>query len=960
MNTVLDSKRHHQLARASVFLIMVALITGMVGCGGEGTPMYNLTISSTEGGSVTTPGEDTYTYDAGQVVNLVAEADEDYRFRNWSGDVESIDDVNAASTTISMNDNCSITANFIAQYALTIDSTDGGEVTTPGEGTFTYDAGVVVDLVAEADEGYRFVNWTGDVDTVVYAASAFATIAMNADCSVTANFEVLDPERLFAGGSGTEEDPYRLKDWHELTNVRHFLGAHYRLMNSIDSTSPGYAEVASPTANQGKGWVPIGVAYIDPISGEGTRPTAPFAGSFDGQGYEIGDLLVYRPDEDAVGFFGCVDCGGAVENLRIMSAEVSGHRSVGGLVGVNYGSLNGSYCDHSVTGAERVGGIVGDNWGIVHGSSNEGSVVAEGSIGGLAGRNRGTVSGSYSVCEVSGSSTAGGLVGWNHGGTVSNSYFGGGVAVAGYCCIGGLVGHNDNGTVSNSHYNYDNVLINGNNVITIGALFDEDFNQWLANDKFLDVNERLSREQDDYVIENVSDFRQLLAFGQDASLIFELRGDLDLVGEREFFIPYLAGEFHGNGHKVVNLSFDFDPASQVGLFGYLAPDGKVSDLGVENVNITGRENLGGLVGWNAGTVTNSYTTGSVTGESEIGGVVGRNLGVMRDSYFKGALTGHYSVGGVSGANFATISNSHYNYDEVVISGQNIITVGALFGDDFNQWLANGRFLDVNERLSQEEGYYMIKDVPDFRQLLGFGQDDSLRFRLQDDLDLSTEPGFYVPYLAGEFDGSGHKISNLSFNSHLVSSVGLFGYVASDGRVTQLGVQSVNITGTGHVGGLAGCNMGTVLMCYSTGMVTGGDNRIGGLVGLNRGTVTNSHSAVTVTGGGLAGGLVGWNYAGAVTNSYSTGRVTGGSAVGGLVGQSGGAAVNSFWDTQTSGQSTSAGGTGKTTAEMKNLATFSDAAWNITAVADPDIRNPLYTWNIVDGQTYPFLSWEPVS
>jgi len=67
--------------------------------------------------------------------------------------------------------------------------------------------------------------------------------------------------------------------------------------------------------------------------------------------------------------------------------------------------------------------------------------------------------------------------------------------------------------------------------------------------------------------------------------------------------------------------------------------------------------------------------------------------------------------------------------------------------------------------------------------------------------------------------------------------------------------------------------------------------------------------------------------------------------------------NSFWDTETSGQATSDGGTGKNTTEMKDIAAFSGAGWNITTVANPGTRNPAYIWNIVDGVTYPFLSWQ---
>ena len=81
---------------------------------------YDLTINSTDGGSVTTPGEDTFSCNACTVGNLVATPDTGYQFVNWTGDVDTVDDVNAASTTITMNGNYSITANF-AEAAEVID-----------------------------------------------------------------------------------------------------------------------------------------------------------------------------------------------------------------------------------------------------------------------------------------------------------------------------------------------------------------------------------------------------------------------------------------------------------------------------------------------------------------------------------------------------------------------------------------------------------------------------------------------------------------------------------------------------------------------------------------------------------------------------------------------------------------------------------------------------------------------
>jgi hypothetical protein len=103
--------------------------------------LRDLTISSTAGGSVTTPGEGVFTYDEGTIVDLVATPDAGYRFVNWTGNVSAVEDVYGAETTITVNDDCAVTANFVALYDLTISifSTGGGSVIEPGEGVFTYE-----------------------------------------------------------------------------------------------------------------------------------------------------------------------------------------------------------------------------------------------------------------------------------------------------------------------------------------------------------------------------------------------------------------------------------------------------------------------------------------------------------------------------------------------------------------------------------------------------------------------------------------------------------------------------------------------------------------------------------------------------------------------------------------------------------------------------------------------------
>jgi hypothetical protein len=262
---------------------------------------------------------------------------------------------------------------------------------------------------------------------------------------------------------------------------------------------------------------------------------------------------------------------------------------------------------------------------------------------------------------------------------------------------------------------------------------------------------------------------------------------------------------------------------------------------------------------------------------------------------------------------------------------------------------------------------------------------------------------------GTLEGQGHDICDLFINRPDRDNVGLFGVVGQDGVIKDISVVNVTVTGNSVVGGLVGIDDGTVSNSYSSGNVTGG-TAIGGLVGINDGTVSNSYATGTVTGEGAVGGLVGYNDDGTVSNSYSSGSVTGGDAVGGLaggnactvsnsystgsvtgedgvgglVGWNGGiisnsystgsvsgnedvggllgfnydsTVISSFWDVQTSGQATSAGGTGKNTTEMQNIDTFSGAGWNIITVALNE-TNPAYIWNIVNNVTYPFLSWQP--
>ena len=221
-----------------------------------------------------------------------------------------------------------------------------------------YESGVQVTLTASPARGYRFVNWTGDVGTVANVNSASAVISMNDDYSITANFAL---------------EIIEIRDWYDLDAVRDNLSGNYLLMNDLDSTTGGYMELASETANGGKGWEPIGTSDYG------------FTGNFNGQGYEIRDLFINRADQDYVGLFAHVswihpiENVGLIENVGVVNADVTGYYRVGVLVGHNAGIVNNSYSTCSViSGGYYVGGLVGYNdGGFVSNAYSTGNVTGD-------------------------------------------------------------------------------------------------------------------------------------------------------------------------------------------------------------------------------------------------------------------------------------------------------------------------------------------------------------------------------------------------------------------------------------------------------------------------------------------------------------------------------------------------------------------------------------------------------
>jgi len=278
-----------------------------------------------------------------------------------------------------------------------------------------------------------------------------------------------------------------------------------------------------------------------------------------------------------------------------------------------------------------------------------------------------------------------------------------------------------------------------------------------------------------------------------------------------------------------------------------------------------------------------------------------------------------------------------------------------------------------------------------------------------DTNMDTGDHQGIPF-SGVFDGNDLTISHLTITGDRY--LGLFGKLDSGAIISDLGMEAVDVKGTdsdvgrlvglndvnfgtgrgGAVGGLVGLNAGIITTSYSTGTVGGsgvvgglvgfnddiiitsystatvnGGGTVGGLVGHNHGSIITSYSTGTVTGSVWIGGLVGWNH-GSIITSYSTGTVTGMAEVGGLVGMNGtqhfiishtpshGKITSSFWDMETSGQTTSAGGTGLTTADMQDINTYLDDGWDFV---DETSNGTCDYWKI-SPDDYPRLCYHDVN
>lgn len=661
----------------------------------------------------------------------------------------------------------------------------------------------------------------------------------------------------FAGGTGEPNDPYQIATAQQLLAIgsdRDLIRKHYVLTASIDLS---------------------GTTLSDPA-------ISSFYGTFDGQGYVIRNFRAQSAGP--LGLFGFLLQDAKVRNLGLVDARVTSPSSCGALASQNYGGSVLNCYSTGVVSSTRTsaGGLVGRNDGTLANCYCTVQVSGGNGVGGLVGENMGTISSCHSTSEVVGSGSVGGLVGWNMGGQITSSYCT--ATVTGSSReVGGLVGNNS-GTIALC---YCDATVTGESYF-VGGLVGINRNSISS----CHSTGRVTGQESVGGLVGSND--GLIASScADAIVVSYGRAAGGLAGDSNGGISncYSTGSVEGGngagglvGYDSGKISTSYSVASVVGygwdtggLVGQLAtaPTAVKDCYFLDPMNGGGPDNWIGtpltsaqmklrasFSGWDFwGTTadgiddpwfmpTKAYPVlawqREITGLRVVPNVAGLSLDKAR-----AALTAAGFVVGAVTYDFARATPAG---QVICVNPYPLATAGATIdlivssGGTYN-WVENPGIGSIDRP-------YQIQTAGQLESLTDHPEMWNSYFVLAADLDMAgrtytvaliapdvdnSNSGFQGMAFSGSFDGQGHAIRNLTIHgdSHH-DYFGLFGMIAPGGRIDNLRLLDVDISGgTGsktYLGALAGYNAGTVTNCSATGILHGG--RGDGLVGFNSGTLTD--------------------------------------------------------------------------------------------------------------------------
>ncbi len=705
---------------------------------------------------------------------------------------------------------------------------------------------------------------------------------------------ILNATPVQPDGSGSEADPYLISslenlEWIDADSLR--WDSHYLQTADIDASG-------TMLLNSGAG-----------LTGFGTE-TTPFTGTFDGDGYTIDSLCYDHPSSFGTGLFAHT-YNAVLKNINISNADVTGNYSSGILAGYSEGTaISNCHISGTIYGENYVAGISAySDTDTISNCSVDISITAISKAGGITAYCK---SGSVIQCRVSGNvdggDTLGGISGWGVDEHFYESVSSADITGTGSAC-GGFVGKIDLNSEINFSWSTGSVTSNYmpggflgqgfdsmieacystgmvNNPTVAGGGFIAENNNLTIINSYWDTDTSGMMTSAGGIGRTTADMMLRSSYNNwfDADPIWFMFSDKNNgYPFQPFFIPVITeGSGTTDDPFLVDEAFELDIVRDWKNYNFIQTAD--IDLGISPWNED--------KGWEPIGNGTEFFTGTYDGN----GHTVSNLTINRPTEDYNALFG-YSLG----AEFkdiimtgASVSGNDKNAVLLAYSDSTSVT-GCSVSGNINGDFACGGLIGRSENSNISS---CITDVS------------------------VTGTGKYTGGLVGR-----------CHDSTTIESCSTYG----------------TVTGTNNTGGLAGLiENSNITQCISSANVIS-DLNSGGLIGYcDNSEIIYSYSSGSVSAGSNSGGFIGYTLNSVVTHCYSTGSVDCPVSGGGLIGfeGSGNSFTDCFWDIDTSGETSSAGGIGKTTAQMHCMYSFNNWDWENMWMITPEINNG-----------YPFLERE---
>ena len=742
-----------------------------------------------------------------------------------------------------------------------------------------------------------------------------------------------------ASGDGSTTNPYRivtLENLYWLSATPSVWSKSFIQVENID---------ASPTTNWlDGGWIPIGRTV-------GTKSY--FSGVFDGQGHTISNLYMYKTS-NYQGLFGNVS-GATISRLGIVSANITGGSYVGGVTGYNKSTtITNCFITGNVTGSSYIGGISG---------VNESS----------------TINNCYSRAAIKGPASSGGLVGSNQTSTVSNCYTTG-TTQNGYA----LVYLNGSSSSMNNCFWDTQTNIgataygsNSGSFTSTGNITANLQKQATYTNAGWDFVGETTNGTNEYwcIVPELNNGYPILRWQltklsvstQAASLVGSTtatgNGVINYMGTTNVISHGMCWSSTNTSPTIIaNNKTDNGTATSIGAFTSLLTGLTPSTTYYARAYAINAQDTsyGSVFNFTTKTGLPTITTqavGSITYTTAIANGTITDLGINNPTSYgfcwsstssSPTITGNIiniGTATATGAFSASLTGLNAN-TSYYVRAYATNSAGTSYGTVVSFISSAIMAVAPTTGDGSTANPYQIATLENLYWLTTTSSVWANSFVQVADIDASAtstwQNGGWIPIgsilskasFTGSYNGQNHTISGLYISRTQTNYQGLFGNTYG-AIINQLGLVDVNITALSETGGLVGQgDNSTISNCFVTGKIYGG-KCVGGIIGAtNSSSLNNCYTTCSVYGS-QTGGLVGYNTSSTINNCYATGSITG-SYCGGLIGNNsqGSVVTNCFWDTQVSGLSKGVdinygtfNATGKTSAEMKTLTTFTDAGWD---------------------------------